>query len=172
MEIRPGDKVLLPLGADTSLEQVRKVSEAMGAGFPGVNFAVIDNCSLNHALVYRDEPAAPCDHAKQMDEAAAAIHGLRFRDALGWLEADPESFVPDKRLDDQAAEISRLRSQLEGLSARNETALQLIEKIVGKFTVKGSIGGIDNSRRSVWVDALEVERWIDWVRMRREQAGG
>lgn len=70
---------------------------------------------------------------------------------------------------DEDAQRSRA-AQYQGLADRYETALQLIEKIVGKFTVTGDVGGIGNVRRSTWVDTSEVERWADWVRMRREQA--
>lgn len=75
-----------------------------------------------------------------------------YRDPLGDVEAGNVA----------AVEISRLRYSLT-------TALDLLTKIAGTFTDKGSIGGIDNVLRSTWHDRDQVKGWYEWIDATREQ---
>lgn len=77
---------------------------------------------------------------------------LVYRNPLGDVEAGNVA----------AVEISRLRYSLT-------TALDLLTKIAGTFTDKGSIGGIDNVLRSTWHDRDQVKGWYEWIDATREQ---
>lgn len=77
------------------------------------------------------------------------IDGTAMTHALVFEGADPAS--PD------------VLAMAKRYEAKLTTALDLLSEIIGTFSDKGSIGGIDNVLRSTWRDVDQVSRWQQWI---------
>ena len=80
MEIRPGDKVLLPMDGQGSWRQIH---DELATDFPGVEFMLLGTTTMTHALVYRAGPSD--DVADGIRSALGALEQGRHNDAAGWL---------------------------------------------------------------------------------------
>lgn len=122
VEIRPGDKVILPL-QDIPAQALERLETDLKTAFPDVQWHAVLHTDLSHVLIYRDD---------------ATTKGL------------------ERMLKDAVAERNAMASKLE-------TTLDLLGQVLGGFTEKGSIGAVDNVKRSGWINVSRLAKWSDWV---------
>lgn len=111
-----------------------------------------------------DHVLLPFSHSVSDSEAAQIKDHLNgFMPGVKWglIDGTPLTHAlvcegPDPASPDVLAMAKRYEAKLT-------TALDLLDDIIGTFTDKGSIGGIDNSLRSKWQSADQVGCWRQWI---------